>query len=95
MLSACDVSSTELLKVQVKSPPLRRPASALTICSTAPTLSMSDTFTPVSTLVSKLLYAVPPLSVLYELGTVSVLDDARYASNEAALAGTVPSLELA
>ncbi|MNI97324.1 hypothetical protein D3C73_1559530 [compost metagenome] len=56
---------------------------------------MSVTFTPVSTLVSKLLYAVPPFSVLYELGTVSFLDDAKYASNEVAFAGAVPALEFA
>ncbi|MNI85408.1 hypothetical protein D3C73_1423990 [compost metagenome] len=56
---------------------------------------MSDGLTPVSALVSKLLYAVPPTKALYELGTVSFLDEAKYASKEAAAAGAVPALELA
>lgn len=41
---------------------------------------MSDALTPISVRVSKLLYAVPPTKALYELGTVSFLDEARYTS---------------
>ncbi|MNL66558.1 hypothetical protein D3C87_1910450 [compost metagenome] len=71
------MSSTASLNVHVKSPLPRRPASVVTTCSTVLTLSMSATSTPVSIVVSKLLYAVPPTNALYELGTVSFLVDAK------------------
>ena len=79
----------------MKSPPARRPASDFTIDGTSAGLSIADSLTPKSTVVSKLEYTFPPCLALYVEGTFSSLVVARYASKSVELAAAVPASELA
>ena len=79
----------------MKSPPSIRPALDVTIDGTSVGLSIDDSSTPKSTVVSKLEYTFPPCLAVYVEGTFSSLVVARYASKSVALAVVVPASELA
>ena len=82
--------SSSSLNFQSITPPPRLPAPLEDVTSAGTSFAATrlPAFTPRSLVVSKLSYVVPPATVLYDDGTFSPAEAARYASNVAALAAS-------
>ena len=82
--------SSSSLNFQSITPPPRLPApfEDVTSAGTSFAAIRLPALTPRSLVVSKLSYDVPPAAVLYDDGTFSLAEEARYASNVVELAAS-------